>query len=101
MRQWTLEGSNDNINYEILHAKESNSDLSSNAIGQYQINPDNKGYKYFRIKQKTDTVSGYSNMRISGIDFFGVYRKTLHECTCKRSKNLYLTNLFYTLVVLS
>lgn len=73
MQAWTLEGSNDNINFETLHTKTKNAELKSSAIGQYAINPNKKGFRYFRIKQTIKTVDGTSNMRISGLDFFGTY----------------------------
>ena len=42
MQAWTLEGSTDNVNYEMLHKKTQNTDLINNGIGQYKINPRKK-----------------------------------------------------------
>ena len=58
MQEWTLEGSNDNIKYEMLHNKTKNEDLINNNIGQYKINRRKKGYHYFRIKQTVVVYRG-------------------------------------------
>ena len=85
MQAWTLEGSTDNVNYETLHNKTQNDDLINSGIGQYKINPRKKGFRYFRIKQTMKTLLDHENMRISGLDFFGVYP---FECQCQNTCRL-------------
>ena len=100
VRAWTFEGSNDNIKYELLHNKTDNSELANSSIGQYEVNPRKKGFRYFRIKQTIETHHGWKDMRISGLDFFGIYPYT-RKVTCNNVKNSDLMGkLFFIFVVL-
>ena len=102
MQAWTLEASIDDINYETLHNKTKNEELINNTIRQYKINPRKKGFQYFRIKQTMKTVYESTNMRISGLDFFGTY-PFVCQCpnTCKISNNNNLCLLFCILLMCS
>ena len=91
MRAWTLEGSNDNVKYEMIHNMPENNDLISNKIGQYPVNAKRKGYKYFRIKQTIKTISNLASMRISGLDFYGSFMgKQANSCRNTRKDSIYL-----------
>ena len=94
MQAWTLEGSIDNDKYEMLHNKTKNDDLINSGIGEYKINPRKKGFRYFRIKQTMKTILNHENMRISGLDFFGVYP---FECQCQNTCNLPRNQCVYLL----
>ena len=87
MPAWTFEGSNDNVNYDLLHSKDINEELKNSGIGQYKINPQKKSYRYFRIRQTVKTVGGYDGMRVSGIDFFGSFNRSfLLKSRCFKPK---------------
>ena len=97
IQAWTLEGSNDNINYVILDDRPQNADLKSNGIGQYPANSENNYYQYFRIKQTMKTSYNEVNMRIANLDFYGEFLPfKLKSCRCYNNRNFY----FVTLVVL-
>ena len=94
IQAWTLEGSNNNINYVILDDKPQNADLKSSGIGQYPANSENNYYQYFRIKQTMKTINGASNMRITNLDFYGEFLPfKLNTCNCYNNRNFYLVTL--------
>lgn len=98
MQAWTLEGSNNGNNYQIIHNKTQNSELNNSGIGHYRVNARRLGFRYFRIKQTMVTVEKRSNMRISGLDFYGTFAP--HQTIrCIRSNNR--LNLMLTLVIAS
>ena len=85
MRAWSLEGSNDNINYAMIDDRPQNDDLYNSSIGQYPVNPQNNYYQYFRIKQ-TMPNKGDSRMRIFNLDFYGEFLPFKLN-SCKYLKN--------------
>lgn len=95
IQKWTFEGSYDNNEYFTLHEPPQCDDLKSNGIGFYKVNPHKKGFKYFRIKQTMSTTGGYSNMRITNLEFFGIYPFSC-QCpkTCRNSRNNHISLLF-------
>ena len=87
MRAWSLEGSNDNINYTMLDDRPENDDLNCSGIGQYEINKEKNFYQYFRIKQTMRNKSD-SKMRIFRLDFYGEFLPFKLN-SCKYSRNNY------------
>ena len=80
LRGWKLEGSIDNINYEILDLRNT-SDLENSGTVQYEINTARRIYSYFRIMSTKNTTKD-QKLRISALDFYGTfnYIKTNPKC---------------------
>ena len=85
MTSWVFEASRDGKHFDVLSNKTNSSDLNDGATKLYEINPSNKIYNLFRIRQTNKTRIGYVNMRIAKIDLFGLLvtmdRKT---CICNK-----------------
>ena len=101
MQAWSFEASKDNAVYETLDNRSINDDLSSSGIGQYRINTKKKGFQYFKIKQTVPTKEAHTNMRISGLDFFGSFIPACKLCTCKNRGNERSILLLYLLFEVS
>ena len=101
MQAWKLEGSNDDEHYEILDNRPQNADLRSSSIGQYPANPQGKSFQYFKIKQTMPTPSGYKNMRISGLDFYGSFIAKQITCKCRKCENNRYSLFIYNILIIS
>ena len=85
MTSWVFEASNNGRRYDVLSNKTDSTDLNNGETKLYEVNPSNKIYNLFRIRQTNGTRQGYINMRIAKIDLFGLLvtmdRKT---CICRK-----------------
>jgi len=100
IRKWTFEGSDDNINYVMLDDRPINTDLINSGIGQYEVNPERKGFRYFRVMQRVATIEQEVNMRISGFDLYGTYGIDITKKV--KMINSFSNSLFvYILIVMS
>ena len=84
MRSWVFEASNDGKHYDVLVKRDNSNELNDNAIKLYDVNPMNKVYSVFRIRQTNPTLVNSKNMRISKIDLFGVL-VTMARNTCNHN----------------
>ena len=97
MRAWTFEGSNDNVHYDMLDNRPESDDLISSSVKSYEVNKQRKSYRYFRVKQVGKTLSGYTSMRVSGLDVYG----TLVSFRCSPSrKSISSFFMFITCLIL-
>ena len=101
MQAWTFEGSSDNVSYTMLDNKAQNTYLKSNGVGKFGVNPSKKCFRYFRIKQTMNTIkNSYGNMRISGLDLFGLLISD--ENTYRSTRfSFIITKLILSILVLS
>ena len=90
MQAWTFEGSNDNVHYDMLDNRPASSDLISNSVKIYEVNKQRKPYRYFRIKQTVNTLSGRMNMRLSGLDIYGAFISLKCTQTKKSSPSIFM-----------
>ena len=85
VRAWELSGSNNGIDYTPIHTMPVNDELTSNSIGHYQVP---KGtYKYFKLVQTSNTLSGLSNMRVRNFELFG---KLIPDGDCQKTFSIKL-----------
>ena len=81
MTSWVFEASNDGKRFDILSNITNSTDLNNGEIKLYEVNPSNKIYNIFRIRQTSKTRKGCANMRIAKIDLFGLL-VTIGKKTC-------------------
>ena len=86
MTSWIFEASSDGKHYDTLVNKTNSADLDAGALKLYEVNPMNKIYNVFRIRQTSVTRLGYVNMRIAKIDVFGLL-VTVKQKTCMYYRN--------------
>ena len=98
MISWVFEASSDGIHYDALVNKTNSGDLDAGALKLYEVNPMNKKYKVFRVRQTSPTRKGFTNMRIAKIDIFGYI--TMGRNTCKCYSNNRVNILHFALVLL-
>lgn len=77
LKSWKLEASNDNSNWITLDIKDNIQTLNSqNASSLFNFNSsDNQFYRYLRIIATEPMISGFNNMTIAAIEFFGYFRE--------------------------
>ena len=86
MTSWIFEASSDGKHYDTLVNKTNSADLDAGALKLYEVNPMNKIYNVFRIRQTSVTRLGNANMRIAKIDVFGLL-VTVKQKTCMYYRN--------------
>ena len=97
VQSWTFEGSNDNIHYDMLDDQPQNEYLKNGNIKSIEVNPEKRLFKYFRLKNKMNTISGHANMRVTHIELFGTLY--LPRQSCKKPNNKPISKLFRYIIV--
>ena len=73
---WTLEGSIDGTNFDILDVRSGETYLASaNCYKRFECSPGS--YQYFRIRESTSS-SGFSSLIIGGFELFGEYSDNIN-----------------------
>lgn len=72
-KSWVIEGSNDDINWDLLDTQNNNSNLNgANFVASFSIkNPDSKKYRFLRMRQLESWCSNNDFFNINNIEFFG------------------------------
>lgn len=72
-KSWVVEGSNDDINWDLLDTQNNNSNLNgANFVASFSIkNPDSKKYRFLRMRQLESWRSNNDFFNINNIEFFG------------------------------
>lgn len=73
-KSWVVEGSNDNMDWDVLDQQTNNSSLNGrNLISPFKItNPNSKKYKFIRITQNGNWKNNGNLFNINNIEFFGI-----------------------------
>ena len=77
LRNWNLEGSNDNIDWTVLREHNDDTSLAQEAYSEshWDVNSaaSNSPYRFFRILQTGPNSSGDNNLMCCGIELYGMY----------------------------
>lgn len=75
LRNWVIEGSNDDTHWELLDSKSGVSCLNSrNAFHTFEIEDKKKakeGFRFIRLRQIGKNASGTFNLSLSALEYFG------------------------------
>lgn len=76
-KSWIIEGSNDNINWDILDKHNNNAKLNgANLVASFSIqNTDSKKYRFLRMRQLKSWNPDADFFNIKNIEFFGTLIK--------------------------
>ena len=98
MRSWDFSGSIDGYRWTTLHSVIDSSDLESNGIGLYEINPINNYFSLFRIHMTNHSSSGNAQMRIMKIDLFG-YLFIPNICSRNPIQHYYFQSIYFIILI--
>ena len=73
-KSWKIEGSNDDINYILIHEEQNNNDFVNNKYFIYLECSKSEYYRYIKISQidnHWDSIPKHNFFLLSGIEFFG------------------------------
>ena len=80
LRNWNLEGSNDDVNWSILRQHNNDTSMAQTAYseGHWDVNSaaSNSPYRFFRIRMTGKNSSGNDYLMCSGIELYGQLRLT-------------------------
>ena len=80
LRNWNLEGSNDDVNWSILRQHNNDTSMAETAHseGHWDVNSaaSNSPYRFFRIRSTGTNAGGDVRIMCSGIELYGKLRLT-------------------------
>jgi hypothetical protein len=73
LREWVVEGSNDNGNWEILDSRNTQELNGASLVKTFKCSSENssKFFRFVRLRQTGKNCAGYDNLMLTGIEFFG------------------------------
>jgi E3 ubiquitin-protein ligase HECTD1 len=73
LQNWNFEGSNDGVEWVVLHQHVNDQSLAARAYStaSWDVNPDSLAFSHFRILQNGKNSSGFDELDMGGLELYG------------------------------